>query len=504
MKMNKNILIFLVSFVLLLTACVKDKGNYNYQNLSDYFVDTTLLPKSVVIKQNDVVTVNPTLLSSASGLNITYEWRLIQVSYAPDPATGTYFDKQLSTEKNLNFKITYSPGDYLLTLFVTDKGHGGIRQIIKIPFNISSYASQGWMVLHGNTTGSDISIVVNSKLNNLLSPTTDFVQANVFSETNGKKIEGEGVDLFYMGNHWVDVFTKTNGGGYRASGNDLRILNSYSDMFVDPMAPTQVQFQGYGLWSYNQLLVNKGDLYFTPQPSANSYNKYGVKCFGEDYVASPYIGTVFNFSYYGVIYDTKNKRFLYIDFNRGIKQFKAPGATAAFNMTNTGKEMVYAEHGFDTRWYCVMQNDASPSSRELFVCKFNVADDGNRAVARYNISAATDLSNAKYFAFGNRGNVMYYATDNKIYQNNYSGDLSSTLRLDLGVAYPGYAITSMKILKVTNHPNDGKILYVAMYNASTQQGQLLQIDVNEVSGVFGATKAYTGFGKISGMNYKNK
>jgi hypothetical protein len=500
----KHILVLLSSLGLLLTACMKDKGNYTYQNLSNYFVDTASVPRSIVIKQNETVTISPTNTPAANGLSLSYEWKLIQTSFVPDPATGTYFEKKLGTEKKLTYKVTETPGDYLLILYVTDKGNGGITQIIKVPFTISSYASQGWMVLHGNASGSDISIVVNSKLNNLLPASTDYIQANVFSETNGKKIEGEGAALYYMGNHWVDVFTKTNGGGYRASGNDLRILNTYGDMFINPMPASEVQFQGYGLWSYNQLLVNKGDLYFNPQPTASVYNKFGVKCFGEDYVAAPYIGTVFNFSYYGVIYDTKNKRFLYIDFNRTVKPFKAPGATAAFNMTNVGKEMVYAEHGFDSRWYCVMQNDATPSTRELFVCKFNVADDGNRAVARYNISAATDLNNAKYFAFGNRGNVMYYATDTKIYQNDYSGNLSSTERYDLATNYPGYVIANMKVLKVANHPNDGKILYIALNKPATQEGVVLQIDINEVSGVFGTVKAYTGFGKISGMNYKNK
>lgn len=504
MNKMKHILVLLLSFGLLLTACMKDEGNYTYQNLNNYFVDTTSVPRSLVIKQNDVVTITPTNTPAANGLDLTYEWKLVQASYAANPATGTYFEKKLGTEKNLTYKVIETPADYILVLYITDKSHGGVTQMIKVPFSISSYASQGWMVLHGGAAGSDISIVVNSKLNSLLPPSTDYVQPNVFSETNGKKIEGEGAGLFYMSQHWVDVFTKTNAGGYRVSGNDLRILNTYSDMFISPMPASDIQFQGFGQWSYNQLLVNKGDLYFIPQPTPNTYNKYGVKCFGEDYVASPYIGTIMIGSIYGVIYDTKNKRFLYIDFNRTVKPFKAPGAAAAFNMTNVGKEMVYAEHGFDSRWFCVMQNDATPTSRELFVCKFNVADDGNRGVARYNISAATELDQAKHFAFGNRGNIMYYATDTKIYQNDYTGSLASTMRLDLAASYPGYEITGMKVLKVTNHANDGKILYVALYKPATQEGVVLQVDIDEVSGVFKTTKAYTGFGKIYGMNYKTK
>jgi hypothetical protein len=60
------------------------------------------------------------------------------------------------------------------------------------------------------------------------------------------------------------------------------------------------------------------------------------------------------------------------------------------------------------------------------------------------------------------------------------------------------------MFKVNNHPNDGKILFVALANPTTKSGTLLQIEVNEVSGVFGTIKAYTGFGELSAMNYKSK
>lgn len=70
--------------------------------------------------------------------------------------------------------------------------------------------------------------------------------------------------------------------------------------------------------------------------------------------------------------------------------------------------------------------------------------------------------------------------------------------------YPGSVITSMKILKVANHPFDGKILFVALSNPTTKEGTLLQIEINEVSGAFVDIKAYTGFGEISAMNYKAK
>nr|WP_121272063.1 PKD-like family lipoprotein [Pedobacter schmidteae] len=495
----------LAAIVLFFFGCTKDKGNYTYENLSTSFVDTAAMKRTFFIKQNETVELDAVNTPTAPG-NLAYEWRLIRDINTPDPVTGGFFNKQLGTNKKLSYKVVDAPGSYVLVLYVKDNANGGITQMIKMRFTIGSYASPGWMVLHGDNSNSDISIIVNNKLlGNLLPANTDYVQPNVFSETNGTKIPGEGANVIYMPQNWVTVFTKTNQGGYRVSADDLRIKNSYSDMFISPLSPSEIEYQAYAGWSFNELLINKGSLYFIPQPTPTLYNQFGVRCFGENYVAAPFIANVFSVSYYGVIYDMSNKRFLYIDFQRNVKKFKPwTGATTAkFDMNNVGKEMVYAEHGFAKGWFCVMQDQGNPNSRELFVCNFDKTDDGNRGIDRIStISNATDLNNAKFFAFGNKANVMYYATDTKIYQNNYAGDSQSTLRYNISTSYPGSVITSMKLLKVNLHANDGKVLYVALYNPATKAGTLLQIDVDEVSGVFGAIKAYTGFGKISGMNYK--
>ncbi|MFD2885748.1 PKD-like family lipoprotein [Chitinophaga cymbidii] len=488
---------------LCLSGCVKDEGNYDYKDLSTRFVDTAAMPNTFYVKQNESVEVDA-ISAPGAPVNLEYEWRLVQQSYTPDPATGAFFNKLLGHAKKLSYKVVDAPGSYVLALYVKDMANGGITQMVKMPFTIGSYASPGWMVMHGNNTESDISIVVNNKLlGSVLPDNTDYVQANVFSETNGEKIPGQGANVVALSHNWIGVFTATGQGGYRVSGNDLRIKYSYADMFINPLSAADIGFQTFEKWGYNELLVNKGDVYFIPQPSPDVYSKFGIKCFGEDYKAAPFMATIFNWAYYGVFYDKKNQRFLYINYERNVKQFNAPGATAKFDMRNVGKEMVYAEHGFEGRWFCVMQDEANPDSRELFVCRFDEYDDGNRGVDRIDISAATGLNAAKFFAFGDKANVMYYATDNKIYQNNYAGDRSSTLRYDLAASYPGHVITGMKLLEVNNHNYDGKILYVALYNPATGAGTLLQIDVNEVSGVFGAIKEYTGFGRIAGMNYKS-
>ncbi|POY37370.1 hypothetical protein C3K47_06300 [Solitalea longa] len=504
----------LMALSLFWAGCAKDEGNYTYKNLSTYFVDTAGMPKSYLAKQNDVVNINLNNVEGAS-TDLSYEWKLVTQSYAADPNTGTYVNKTLATTKDLSFKVVDVPGEYYLVLYTKDNSNGGITQTIKKALTISGYASPGLMVVHGSNNESDISILVNSKLYSAYTQ-ADKIQSNVFSEINGTKIPGDGAGVTHMVQGWVSVFTNNNSGGYRLNLNDLRIMNTYPNMFVMPMASGDVQFQAYDSWSYNELMINKGDLYFMSQAQVNIFNKYGYKCYGQDYVAAPFIaatdGGKSPFVFYGVIYDAKNRRFLYIDYNHDIKLFKSLPANGAgkFDMSNVGKDMVYAEMGLGTttpKWYCVMQSPNNPATRQLYVCQFNVADDGNRGVDLIDISAATDLANSKYFAFGSKANIMYHATDTKIYQNNYASDKKSNLLLDISGSYPGSVITSMKIFKYTSspvHPNDGKLLYVALYNATTNESTLLQINVSEINGSFGTITPYLFSGKISAMSYKAK
>lgn len=503
MKKRAIYVCLMMIFGILITACDNNKGNYEYDSLKTEYVDKASLPTSIVVKQNEIFDLKP-VYNDATNPRLKYQWRLMTTSMVVDPETGKFYDEIVGTDKDLNLKVTANPGDYVLILTVSDAAHGDVTQLIKTPFVVSSYASIGWMLMHNDADSSDVSIIVNPLVNSQITAQTDYVQRNVFSETNGHKIAGAAKGANYFINHWVELYTDTDEGGVRTSGNDLRVIEGYRDMFLEPLAKADVEFNAVGSWSYNQMLINKGDIYLTSHINGVVHTKYGVKAFGEDYVAAPFIGTQVNASYFGVIYDTKKKRFLYIGRDRGMKTFKAAGPTAGFDMSNVGLDMIYAEHGIESKWFCMMKNPANPLFRQLLACRFNVADDGNRGVGKYDLSAATDIQAAKYYAFGHKANVMYYATDDKLYQNNYEGDRTSVLRLDIATTYPGYKVSAMQLFKVTNHPSDGKLLYIAIYNNATKEGKLIQCQVNEVTGIIAGSKVYDGFGRIGGMSYKAK
>ena len=494
----------------LLSSCFKDNGNYNYKSLVPIEIDDATVPAAIVKKQQEYLVISPSVKQGTNDANLEYEWRLKDNLWMPDPTTGKFIDMVIGTSKDLNFLLDVPTRQYHLLLYVTDKSNG-VTEHRQIDLTVQTIAPQGWMVLSGNDTSCDVSIVVNPKVNATLAGFTEnSVKHNIFSENNeGRKAEGAPVMVRHGqgGNEsYAYIFTKSTSGGYRVSSADLKIVGDYRSNFRN-LPAGDVGFEGFGSWSYNELIVNNKDVYYCAQ-NTNIHVPFGVKCFGLDYEAAPYIGTHQYGYVYGAFYDSKNKRFLYLNYQQDVLAFNAP-ASGCFDMNNVGKEMVYGEMGYPSDvWYCIMQDDADSGTRKLYVVDLNrstwdqFSSNGERII---DISGATDMTNSKYFAFGTRGYVMYHATDTKIYYNNYNGDAQSSLIYDIATTYPGYQVSRVDIYKYSgNGAYHSKLLFVGIYNSSTGRGELLQFVVNETNGSLEepTPEVYSGFGKIASMNYK--
>ena len=496
-----------------LPSCFKDNGNYDYKDLVSIDIDDNTVPTAVVKRQQEYLVITPSVKQGADDSNLSFEWRLKDNLWAPDPATGEFIDEVIATSKNLNYLLDLPARQYHLLLYVSDKTNG-VTEYRQIDLTVQTIAPQGLMVLHGDNASCDVSIVVNPKINATLSGfDQDNVQHHLFSDNNdGRKAEGAPVMVRQGaggGGDYTYIFTNGHSGGYRTASTDLKIIGDYRSNFRD-MPASEVGFQGIASWSYNELLVNNGDLYYCSQNAPNVHIPFGVKCFGLDYEAAPYIGTHRNGYVYGAFYDAKNRRFLYINYQQTILQFNAP-ASGRFDMNSVGKDMVYGEMGFPADfWYCVMQDGSDVATRNLYVVDLNQSvynAQSTNGAQIIDICAATEMAVSKYFAFGTRGYVMYHATNHKVYFNNYNGDRQSALLYDVLVHYPNYEITSMQLFKTSrNSVYDSKLLFLGIYNPVTQQGMLLQFVVNETNGTFeeSAPTVYGGFGRIAHIDYKWK
>lgn len=500
--MNKIILTMILG-IFLLQSCLEDKGNYSYAELTPIEIDSASLASSYRITQLDYLVINPVVRQGEDDSNLEYEWRVFQSSGMPNTETGTIINDVVGSERNLNWQVTTPPGIYTLSFTVSDK-QNGVSEIVSRTLNIESFAPVGLMIMHGDSDSTDVSILVNNRI--VSDVTIDSVKHNIFSITNGHRIPGAPGQIAYSANPQnVYVFTEGSFGGYRTRGSDLEVLDTYADMFTEPLSSAEIDFQAYGVWSYNDLLINNGEVYFASQAST-TFTQFGVPAFGVEYYAEPFIGVQQYGYYYGIFYDRLNRRFLYLDYNRNVQTFSEP-TTGAFNMNDVGMDMVYAEHGFNNRWYCVMHTPGDETDNYVYVCDFSRTDDGNRGSNVYDINASSDINKATAFAVGNRSELLYYATETEVKQCNYTNDGSSTIRYTLpnDLSAEGYKINMLYMFKQSDSDNNGKLLYIGIYNENTGEGKLLESQIVETSGEIleDSIKIYEGFKKISHMAYKS-
>lgn len=498
--MNKNIWILIMGFFLF-QGCLDDEGNYSYSDLLPIEIDSSEMANSYRVTQLNNLVVNPGVKQGADDSNLAYEWRIFQTSNMPNAETGKIVNDVVGQERKLDYKVLTPPGEYVLSFTVTDK-QDGVSKVMSRKLNVESFAPVGLMAVHGDADSTDVSILVNNRI--VPDVAIDEVKHGIFSITNGRRVAGApGMVGFTHEPRNVYVYTKGNEGGFRTRSSDLHVLAPYADMFTEPLAQSKINFQAYAQWSYNDLLVNDGKLYFASQAST-AFTKFGVPIFGMEYYAEPFLGVNDRGNYFGVFYDRIHRRFLYINGQQLLKTFKDAGVAAAFDMNKIGKDMVYAEHGNNKYWYCVMRDPENVARYSVYVCDLTSWDDGNRGKAMYDVSACADMKDAKAFAVGNRSELLYYATATEVKQCNYTGTGDSTPRYTLPAELDGYEITMLHLFKRDSYDNNGKLLYIGVYNPTTGDGKLLECPIVETSGeiLISQIKTYDGFKKITHMAYK--
>lgn len=502
--MNK-IVLALMAGMFFLQSCLDDSGNYSYSDLIPIEVDSTNIASSYRITQWDYLVIDPAVKQGTDDSNLSYEWRIFQSSGMPNTETGEIIDDVVGTERKLNYQVTTPPGSYTLGFTITDK-QNGVSTVLTRPINIESFAPVGLMVIHGDADSSDVSILVNDRI--VPDVTKDEVEHNIFSSTNGHRVPGAPGKVAYIINtQSVYIFTKGSDGGYRSRGSDLEVLDAYADMFTDPLAENEINFQDYNAWSYNDILINDGKLYFAMQAST-TFTQFGVPAFGMEYYAEPFIGVNDRGIYQGVFYDRLSKRFLYVDYQKTVKEFMEPVGGSGFNMNDVGMDMVYAEHGFNNYWYCLMRDPEAETNYYVYVCNITVGDYGtvNIGAARYDVSACTDLKDATAFSVSNRADLLFYATPTEVKLCNYtnSGNAGVSLySLPDDLIAEGYEINMLWMFKESSSENNGKLLYVGIYNEAADEGKLLECQIVETSGEIVSVKTYDGFKRITHLDYKS-
>ena len=196
----------------------------------------------------------------------------------------------------------------------------------------------------------------------------------------------------------------------------------------------------------------------------------------------------------------------------------------AFDPNNLGnKTCLHMVEGNNKRVLAVMKTRDQPN---YYVYQVIVATPytGKMGYSVHDLSNDPEMALSKYYTCSSKENVLFYATDTRVYSStlNVNGSTTSNLRYTVS---GGEKITGMQMhmyggrmyLPSKTAPNDyaqrqnvlaaNQLLLLSTYNENTREGKIIAIPL-ETIGVGGLVTnpdyitTYSGFGKITAFNFQ--
>lgn len=530
--------IFVVA-VISLTGCYEDKGNYDYHELESVVIDTagTDILKEYSIMRFDVLHMEPKiyfegqLVDDNSNVPLSYEWTIF--SATTGVGANNVVDV-IGTERCLDAEINRTGGNYLVQLVVTNQ-NDGIRQFFRVPVAVSEVFDGGWMVFYERADKpgySDLALVFNpwTKLN----ANYNRSYTNLYETTNNELLEGYPIRCMDIavslssGNNYIGLCTDKTLVG--VSENGIEKALEFDQFFHEPptkMAPTWYGEHGSGVMSgqNSEVLINDNHVYtntYSFSATEGRNTKFGVPKFDEGIgQLAAWNAEVPNTLNYGIIvYDQTYHKFRYAAYNSAQLEEFAPqdNAVAAFDVNNTGMELVMGDWGRGTSMgaglrpfdYMIMKKG---DERYLAVANFSSSypSDNNIGVGLYPMDALCPrIKDATSMSASHVGSFIYYTAGNKVYNFAYDSKLPATVAWEAPSA--DEKTTCVRIMKYYHGtiyafgmvPQSDNLVHIATWNDKTQEGHLYQYLINPASGILDMSESYDYAipGKVKDMAWK--
>jgi hypothetical protein len=483
-------------------SCKKDTGNYDYIDIVMPSVANAGLEANYTIKQNADFIIHPVVDYAGDTSNLQYRW----ITYVRGLISPAGIADTISTAKNLNVKLTHVPGTYYVELIVIDT-QTGVRVNTRANLTVSAGMESGWLVLHSTQQKSEVDFIVSTAIQANAVPSRE---RNLFTSTQGAPLDGVGRFISQTRRassdfNFINVGTSTH--FQRNHGFTFRFINKDQQLFR--RALPSMQPQAHVANSTYEFYINDGQLYTGVLSTIQ--DSYYTGPFRGNYYLEPHM-TFHNYNIYGaLVYDRQARKFQYTTANTNTElnliDFRAPVTGSLFDLRDMKDSLLYMETGFQNHSYAFFKK-ATGAAYRLVAINVSKADDGNLAVADYDLSYATAIDQARFFDVGSIGPVALYATDKRIYRLDYLGGAS---HLMFDGFEPNETITSMKLFKAylnaNNTPADfqqtnNTVLYVATWNGT--EGKVYEFAINPASGVLNPTplQVYHGFGQVKDMAFK--
>ncbi|WP_165760308.1 PKD-like family lipoprotein [Niastella populi] len=520
--MKRFSIIILTAYITFLSACYKDKGNYDYRDINEIKISGLAAGYAYVL--GTTLHIDPAIQMSQKDLDTAaaaYYWILYKDE-------STIIDT-IGRSAVLDTRIVVEPAVYTLWLRVVDKATG-VTYKANTKVTVSTLFSIGMLLIgtdnNGNAEAEMISMVKDTIIfRNILSSSglpglRDPMSCMFFGGTSTNPNIARLWVMTKSGSYFLDRLTM--GGNTSRKFANICITNEIAnkEAITPVVGMPQVRDKGgatsggTNAWG-RAVITTDGDIFATHSLLnggdyyANPINREATD-FSKRLKAAPYFW--YAIANYGsspsmMWYDTDNQRFMvYANFVAANSTAPADvaGDIFSWNLASQGRTLVYGENSRNTDNGSTNGNSfaiVKDNTGAHYIYKFYATGTAPQKRDLYTVSPiAIDFDKADFYAFSSKRTVIFYSVGNKLYAYDYNKGLEKFYQ------FPELSADEITMLKFdTQIDFSTNSLYVATYNGTTK-GRLRRYNVGsnpntvDITPVPGAD--WDGMIKIKDMNWR--
>ena len=511
--MKKSVqLLFVCLAAAAFTGCFPDKGNYEYTDLSPFYIDTEGTRTNFTVAMFDRLEISPNVVYAGDPANLDYMWK----AYI---TLNTLLSTVISTDRNLSEIITIAPQTYFLEFNATERSSGR-RTAVQYELRVEA-TDAGMMVLYERNGLTDFGLITPTFI--FGNAVADKVVLDIYTATNPDyPLAGAPVGIGGNKTTWVDHITIcTQNDVVRLSTLDYSITHHFSDLVLEPILPEQRNLKmffcpqaltvtsirdvsnGTEQFFNNNILYNRANATSAAQMYFNEMiPNPPVALDLAPYLAIDGLG-------YGYVFDRVSKR---------IMQCNTANGGALTNLTQEpglpleGFDVVHMARcagGYGYAVGAIFKGEGADAQKRYYYILEAIMP--GPYLLKGDISTYPGIAQAELFAMAMQGPVTYYVSNTKIYQIKFN-PIAGTVEEEAVEVWAGNGetITAMEFLR---HPGRDlglpglgildKYLFVATYNGT--EGKVYVFEVNlatDGSLIQTPVAVYSGFGKVKGFSFK--
>ncbi len=484
------------------SACKKDKGNYDYQDINEWGISN--IQDSYSGLQGSVLNITPTITYTKDMSNdpskYTYKWTNI------DYGDGPLKERVIAETKDLNWTISNPSNNttYKLLFEVTEKSTG-LTFRKSTTLTVTSNISDGWLVL--NDINGDARLDFFNYVNN------DFAYYNdLLASFSTLKLNGKPKMLYFyqrrdpfslvtarsifVGTDQATFIIDTQDNTFSSFSN---ITNSMSNYVPPPYYAEKVRTQGRNM-AY--MLDSQGNLFFEFAANRSVFGtRVNRTSDGENITISPYFAVTYGLGATHVLmYDVVKKRFLE---NKLFSTASAVPSTKStlFTPGDMNMDLMFMDNtpAFGGQNFAILKNSANKIYLARIVCTLSAFNP-----AAFDEVNAPEMLNATQFAIDPVSGYIMYVVGSKVYRYNPS-DKANAMVLDLGarkvslIKYNRFVYSND-----ARHVEYSRKLIVCSYDEANPatSGTMDLYTVPNLNGEISLYRSFTGLGKIVDVSYR--